>query len=80
MNALKDILLGCTFAVCLYVVFGGYIVAMFNGDLPAMENHEPKRSCAVFQDGTSFGRDSVISIDAYHEKTGQTFDYTECEK
>lgn len=73
---IKDILLGCVFATILYAVFGGYIVAMFN----AMENRETPRMCAVFQDGMTYGRDSTLSIDAYHERTGQSFDYTECGK
>ena len=76
---IKEIALGTVFALCLYVVFGGYIAAMFNVKLPFMQDNEPKRMCAVFQDGTKYGRDIVISIDAYHEKTGQSFDYEACE-
>lgn len=77
---IKNIALTCAFILCVYVVFGGYIAAMFNGKLPMMKNNEPTRMCAMFQDGTSFGRDSVISIDAYHEKTKQSFDYERCFK
>jgi ABC-type long-subunit fatty acid transport system fused permease/ATPase subunit len=78
LASLKEITLGIVFALCLYMVFGGYIVAMFNGKLPFMQHNEPKRMCAVFQDGTKYGRDSVKSIDAYHEKTGQSFEMVEC--
>jgi len=80
MQTLKNIILTCVFIVVVYAVIGGYIVAMFNGKMPMMKNNEPARMCAVFQDGTSFGRDSIISIDAYHEKTKQSFDYQECGK
>ena len=76
---LKELLIGTVTALCLYMVFGGYIVAIFNGKLPMMQNNEPARMCAVFQDGTKYGRDSTLSIDAYHEKTGQSFDYEVCE-
>ena len=79
MQALKKIIITFVFIVCVYTVIGGYISAMFNGKLPFMQNKEPARMCAVFQDGTKYGRDSVISIDAYHEKTGQSFDYEVCE-
>lgn len=75
---LKDLLLGTVTALCLYIVFGGYIVAIFNGKLPMMKNNEPARMCAVFQDGTTYGRDSILSIDAYHEKTGQVFEMVVC--
>lgn len=79
LAALKEIALCTVCALCLYAVFGGYIVAMFNGKLPFMQDNEPARMCAVFQDGTKYGRDSTISIDAYHEKTGQSFEMAECE-
>lgn len=79
LAAIKEIALGTVCALCLYVVFGGYIAAMFNGKLPMMQRTEPARMCAVFQDGTKYGRDSVKSIDAYHENTGQSFDYEVCE-
>lgn len=79
MVKLKEITLGVVTALCLYVVFGGYIAAMLNGKLPFMQRTEPARMCAVFQDGTKYGRDSTLSIDAYHEKTGQSFDYEACE-
>lgn len=75
---LKELLIGTVTALCLYIVFGGYIVAIFNGKLPMMQNNEPARMCAVFQDGTTYGRDSILSIDAYHEKTGQVFEMVEC--
>lgn len=75
---LKDLLLGTVTALCLYIVFGGYIVAIFNGKLPMMQNNEPARMCAVFQDGTTYGRDSILSIDAYHEKTKQSFEMVVC--
>jgi hypothetical protein len=75
---LKELLIGTVTALCLYIVFGGYIVAIFNGKLPFMQNNEPARMCAVFQDGTTYGRDSILSIDAYHEKTGQVFEMVEC--
>lgn len=78
VRLIKEIALGTVFALCLYMVFGGYIAAMFNGKLPMMKHNEPKRMCAVFQDGMVYGRDSVISIDAYHEKTGQSFEMVEC--
>lgn len=78
MQTLKSIALTCVFILVVYAVLGGYIVAMFNGNLPMMQNNEPARMCAAFQDGTKFGRDRVISIDAYHEKTKQSFDYQEC--
>ena len=75
---LKELLIGTVTALCLYIVFGGYIVAIFNGKLPMMQNNEPARMCAVFQDGTTYGRDSILSIDAYHEKTGQVFEMVVC--
>ena len=75
---LKNIMLTCVFALCLYAVLGGYIVAMFSGKLPFMQNNEPSRMCAAFQDGTTYGRDSILSIDAYHEKTGQVFEMVAC--
>lgn len=78
MQTLKNIALTCVFIAVVYAMFGGYLSAMFAGKLPMMKNNEPARICAVFQDGTKFGRDSVISIDAYHEKTKQSFDYQEC--
>lgn len=53
-------------------------MAIFNGKLPMMQNNEPARMCAVFQDGTTYGRDSILSIDAYHKKTGQAFEMVEC--
>lgn len=71
---IKGLLIGTVTALCLYIVFGGYIVVIFNGKLPMMKNNEPARMCAVFQDGTTYGRDSILSIDAYHEKTGQVFE------
>jgi hypothetical protein len=79
LASLKEITLGIVTALCLYAVFGGYIAAMFNGNLPFMQRTEPAQMCAVFQDGTKYGRDSTLSIDAYHEKTGQSFDYEVCE-
>jgi len=79
MSRLKELALGAIFAICLYAVLGGYIAAMFNGKLPMMQNNEPARMCAVFQDGTKYGRDSVKSIDAYHAKTKQSFDYQRCD-
>jgi hypothetical protein len=78
LASLKEIALGTVCALCLYSVFGGYIAAMLNGKLPFMQDNEPARMCAVFQDGTKYGRDSVISIDAYHENTGQSFEMVEC--
>ena len=75
---LKELLISTVTALCLYVVFGGYIVAIFNGKLPMMQNNEPARMCAVFQDGTTYGRDSILSIDAYHDKTGQVFEIVVC--
>ena len=75
---LKELLIGAVTALCLYIVFGGYIVAIFNGKLPMMQNNEPARMCAVFQDGTKYGRDSILSIDAYHDKTKQSFEMVVC--
>lgn len=75
---LKELLIGTVTALCLYIVFGGYIVAILSGKLPMMQNNEPARMCAVFQDGTTYGRDSILSIDAYHEKTGQVFEMVVC--
>ena len=75
---LKELLISTVTALCLYIVFGGYIVAIFNGKLPFMQNNEPARMCAVFQDGTTYGRDSILSIDAYHDKTGQVFEMVVC--
>lgn len=75
---LKEFLVGTVTALCLYIVFGGYIVAIFNGKLPFMQNNEPARMCAVFQDGTTYGGDSILSIDAYHKKTGQVFEMVVC--
>lgn len=79
MVKLKEITLGIVTALCLYAIFGGYIVAMLNGKFPFMQDNEPARMCAVFQDGIKYGRDSTLSIDAYHEKTWQSFDYEVCE-
>lgn len=79
MSRLENKALTCLFILVIYAVIGGYIIAMFNGKLPMMQENEPTRMCAVFQDGTKFGRDSVISIDAYHEKTKQIFDYEVCD-
>lgn len=78
LASLKEITLGIVTALCLYAIFGGYIAAMLNGRLPFMQDNEPARMCAVFQDGTKYGRDSTLSIDAYHEKTGQSFEITGC--
>lgn len=75
---LKELLINTVAALCLYIVFGGYIVAIFNGKFPMMQNNEPARMCAVFQDGTTYGRDSILSIDAYHEKTKQSFEMVVC--
>lgn len=75
----KEVALCALTALCLYAFFGGYIVAMFNGKLPMQQPVKQARMCAVFQDGTTYGSDSVISIDAYHEKTGQSFDYQKCQ-
>lgn len=75
---LKELIIGTVTALCLYIVFGVYIVAILNGKLPMMQNNEPARMCAVFQDGTTYGRDSIISIDAYHNKTGQVFEMVVC--
>lgn len=75
---IKELLIGTVTALCLCIVFGGYIVAIFNGKLPFMQNNEPARMCAVFQDGTTYGRDSILSIDAYHDKTGQAFEMVVC--
>lgn len=78
IGKLKEITLGIVTVLCLYALFGSYIVAMLNGKLPFMQNNESARMCAVFQDGTKYGRDSTLSIDAYHEKTGQIFEMVEC--
>ena len=75
---LKELLIGTVTAMCLYIVLSGYIVAIFNGKLPMMQNNEPAQMCAVFQDGTTYGRDSTLSIDAYHDKTGQVFEMVVC--
>lgn len=79
LTFIKETALGIVTAICLYAIFGGYIAAMLNGKMPFMQDNEPDRMCAVFQDGTKYGRDSTLSIDAYHEKTGQSFDYEVCE-
>lgn len=78
MQIIKNIILSVAFSLCLYAIFGGYIAAMFNGKLPFMQRTEPARMCAAFQDGTKYGRDSTLSIDAYHENTGQSFEMVEC--
>ena len=78
LEFVKETALCTVTALCLYIVFGGYIVAIFNGKLPFMQNKEPARMCAAFQDGTTYGRDSILSIDAYHEKTGQVFEMVVC--
>ena len=75
---LKELLIGTVTALCLYAIFGGYVVAIFNGKLPMMQNNEPARMCAVFQDGTTYGSDSILSIDAYHDKTWQVFEMVAC--
>lgn len=75
---IKELIIGTVTALCLYIVFGCYIVAIFNGKLPFMQNKEPARMCAVFQDGTTYGRDSILSIDAYHKKTEQVFEMVAC--
>lgn len=75
---LKELLINTVAALCLYIVFGSYIVAIFNGKLPMMQNNEPARMCAVFQDGTTYGSGSILSIDAYHEKTKQSFEMVVC--
>lgn len=75
---LKEITLGIVTALCLYAIFGGYIAAMLNGKLPFMQDNEPARMCAVFPDGVVYGRDSFVSIKAYHEKTKQSFEMVEC--
>lgn len=78
LASLKEITLGIVTTLCLYALFGGYIAAMFNGKLPFMQGNEPARMCAVFQDGTKYGRDSTLSIDAYQENNGQAFEMVEC--
>lgn len=75
---LKELLIGAVTALCLYIVFGSYIVAILSGKLPFMQNNEPARMCAVFQDGTTYGSDSILSIDAYHDKTKQSFEMMAC--
>ena len=75
---LRELLIGTVTALCLYIVFGSYIVAIFNGKLPMMQNNEHAQMCAAFQDGTTYGRDSILSIDAYHEKTKQSFEMVAC--
>lgn len=77
-NMVKEVALCALTALCLYAFFGGYIMAMFKGKLPMQQPVEQVRMCAVFQDGTTYGSDSALSIDAYHEKTGQSFDYQKC--
>jgi hypothetical protein len=79
VNKLIGLVIGCVTALCLYAFFGSYIIAMFNGKLPMMQHNEPARMCAVFQDGTTYGRDSTLSIDSYHQKTGQAFYMAKCE-
>lgn len=79
-NMVKEVALCALTALCLYAFFGGYIVAMFSGKLPMMQDNEPAKMCAVFQDGMTYGSDSILSIDAYHEKTGQSFYYEVCNK
>lgn len=78
MVKLKEITIGIVTAICLYAIFGSYIAAIFNGNLPFMQDNEPTKMCAVFQDGTKYGRDSTLSIDSYHEKTGQSFEMVGC--
>lgn len=78
-NMVKEVALCALTALCLYAFFGSYIVAMFSGKLPLMRDNEPEKMCAVFQDGTTYGRDSILSIDSYHKKTGQSFDYQKCQ-
>lgn len=78
-SMVKEVSLCALAALCLYAFFGSYIVAMFSGKLPMMQDNEPAKMCAVFQDGTTYGRDSILSIDAYHEKTGQIFDFQKCQ-
>lgn len=77
-NMVKEVALCALTALCLYAFFGGYIVAMFNGKLPMQQPVEQARMCAVFQDGTTYGSDSILSIDSYHEKTGQFFEIVKC--
>lgn len=77
-NMVKEVALCALTALCLYAFFGGYIVAMFSGKLPLMKDNEPAKMCAVFQDGMTYGSDSILSIDAYHEKTKQIFDVVKC--
>lgn len=78
MQTLKNIILTCVFAFCVYAVLVSYLVAMFNGSLPMMRNNEPARVCAAFPDGNSYGRDSVKSIEKYSKKTRQSFEYKDC--
>lgn len=71
MNELKETMLTCIFALCVYVA----LCMLMGKTLYGL----PVNSCAVFQDGTKFNGDNIKQIDAYHEKTGQSFDYMECE-
>ncbi len=78
MQTLKNTVLSIAFLVVAYFVFGGYIVAMFNGLLPMQYPYKPVRTCAIFQDGTQYASDHWRAIDRYHEKTGQSFEYLAC--
>ena len=78
ISTIKNIILTCVFALCLYAVFGAYIKAMFNGNLPMMKHNEPKEVCAVFPDGIKYNRSAAVSIRNYSKKSGQTFDYQPC--
>ncbi|MGL4518064.1 MAG: hypothetical protein ACRCUH_15395 [Shewanella sp.] len=78
-NMVKEVVLCALTALCLYAFFGSYIVAMFNGKLPMQQSEKQVSMCAVFQDGMTYGSDSVLSIDAYHERTKQSFDYQQCQ-
>lgn len=77
-NMVKEVVLCALTALCLYAFFGSYIMPMFNSKLPIQQSEKQVSMCAVFQDGMTYGSDSVLSIDDYHKKTGQVFEVVKC--
>ena len=78
LDNIKNLILSVIFALCIYVVFGGYFYAMMSGNLPGQKNNEPAEMCAVFSDGESYSMAYPKSIKKYARVTGLKYKRVEC--
>lgn len=78
MDVIKDIVLGVVFAAFVYLVFGVYLSAMFNAEMPLQEKQDVVKTCVKFEDGTKFGRERYSSISKYRATTGQSYKDEPC--